>query len=47
MKKLYIIFSLALVSTSLYAQTTATKKADKLFNQYKYVAKPMVMYTNN
>ena len=38
MKKLYIIFSLALVSTSLCAQTTATKKADKLFNQYKYVA---------
>ena len=38
MKKLYIILSLALVSTSLCAQTTATKKADKLFNQYKYVA---------
>ena len=38
MKKLYILLSLALASTSLCAQTTATKKADKLFHQYKYVA---------
>jgi len=38
MKNLYLLFSLILVSASLWAQNAATKKADKLFGQYKYVA---------
>ena len=38
MKNFYIAFSFVMAMGSLSAQTTATKKADKLFNQYKYVA---------
>ena len=38
MKKKYIILSFVLAFTSLNAQNKNTQKADKLFNQYEYVA---------
>ncbi len=38
MKKLYIALSFVILSTSLIAQTKDTKKADKLYSQFKYVA---------
>ena len=38
MKKFYIAFSFVIASSSLCAQNAATKKADKLFNRYEYVA---------
>ena len=38
MKNLYILFSFVLASSCLLAQNKDTKKADKLFEQYKYVA---------
>ena len=39
MKKLYILFTIALLSSiSLIAQNDSTKKADKLFNTLQYVA---------
>ena len=38
MKNLYILLSFVLASVSLSAQNKDTKKADKLFNQYQYVA---------
>ncbi|WP_309642272.1 OmpA family protein [Flavobacterium sp.] len=38
MKKIYIAFSFVMAISSLSAQNAATKKADKLFNRYEYVA---------
>ena len=38
MKNLYIALSFALLSSALFAQNKNTKVADKLFNQYEYVA---------
>ena len=38
MKNFYIAFSFVIASSSLCAQNAATKKADKLFNRYEYVA---------
>lgn len=38
MKNLYLLFSFVLASSCLLAQNKDTKKADKLFYQYKYVA---------
>jgi outer membrane protein OmpA-like peptidoglycan-associated protein len=38
MKNLYIAFSFVIVSSSLSAQNAATKKADKLYSRYEYVA---------
>lgn len=38
MKNIYIVLCFALISTSaIFAQTKATKKADKLFNQLEYL----------
>lgn len=38
MKNFYIAFSFVMAMSSLSAQNAATKKADKLFNRYEYVA---------
>jgi outer membrane protein OmpA-like peptidoglycan-associated protein/tetratricopeptide (TPR) repeat protein len=38
MKNFYIIVCFAIVTSSITAQTKATKKADKLFTSYEYVA---------
>jgi len=38
MKNFYIAFSFVMAMGSLSAQNAATKKADKLFNRYEYVA---------
>ena len=38
MKNLYISLAFLIVTTVINAQTKATKKADKLFDQYEYVA---------
>lgn len=38
MKNLYILFSFILATSCLLAQNKDTKKADKLFDQYKYIA---------
>ncbi|MBC7495235.1 MAG: cell envelope biogenesis protein OmpA, partial [Flavobacterium sp.] len=38
MKNLYITLSFGLISCALFAQNKNTKVADKLFNQYEYVA---------
>ena len=37
MKNLYIALSFVIISSSLYAQTKDTEKADKLYNRYEYV----------
>ena len=37
MKNIYLLVSFV-IATTLCAQNTATKKADKLFNRYQYVA---------
>lgn len=37
MKNLYIAFSFVIASSSVYAQSAATKKADKLYSRYEYV----------
>ena len=38
MRNLYIALAFVILTTGSNAQTKATKKADKLFNQYEYVA---------
>jgi outer membrane protein OmpA-like peptidoglycan-associated protein len=38
MKNLYIAFSFVIASSSISAQNAATKKADKLYSRYEYVA---------
>ena len=38
MKKLYIVLTFSIISTSLSAQNKSTKSADKLFNRLEYVA---------
>jgi tetratricopeptide (TPR) repeat protein len=37
MKNLYIAFSFVIASSSVFAQSAATKKADKLYSRYEYV----------
>ena len=37
MKNIYLLVSFV-IATTLCAQNAATKKADKLFNRYQYVA---------
>jgi outer membrane protein OmpA-like peptidoglycan-associated protein len=37
MKNLYIAFSFVIASSSVFSQSAATKKADKLYSRYEYV----------